>query len=178
MLRAAALRPPCHQWLCSRSELEARERIFPECLGNHWSVNPLCILFVQSMIARISSPYPRSVLINQVCAMTAHARQWRSRSLPVLLFTVCSATYEALFKMDANVLRAWRGSSHIEGERWVGRSGPQPRCIKLSAKVQAAKWAKFTSGSDLASMMESPSLSWHPYLQPERIREFPMTPIS
>lgn len=88
--------------------------------------------------------------------MTVHARQWRSRSLPVLLFTVCSSTYEALFEMDANVLRAWCGSSYTEGERWVGRSGPQPRCVKLSAKVQAAKWAKFTSGRHLASIMESP----------------------
>lgn len=28
------------------------------------------------------------------------------------------------------------------------RTGPQSRCIKLSAKVQTAKWAKFISGSE------------------------------
>lgn len=30
----------------------------------------------------------------------------------------------------------------------MSRTGAQPRCIKLRAKVQTAKWAKFISGSE------------------------------
>ena len=30
----------------------------------------------------------------------------------------------------------------------MSRTGAQPRCGKLSAKVQTAKWAKFISGSE------------------------------
>lgn len=43
LVQSHSARPPCHQWLCSWSKLEARERIFPECPGNHWSLNQLCI---------------------------------------------------------------------------------------------------------------------------------------
>lgn len=40
------------------------------------------------------------------------------------------------------------GRFFLEGEGETDRTGPQPRYIKLNAKVQMAKWPRLSSGSE------------------------------
>lgn len=45
-------------------------------------------------------------------------------------------------------LKARVGRFILGGEGEMDRTGPRPRHIKLSAKVQMAKWAGLSSGSE------------------------------